>query len=87
MSDELYSTRQQRLNTVSSPEKYKWWTILLGIKTELEASVARKIDTPELHDYTLDQYGVKIFYDEVSISPDYQIVDQGKYLIAVLKFT
>lgn len=90
MTDELkdlYNDRDSRLNTVVAPDKYRYWRMLREIKAEHERLDID--DKPTFEQYTLDTYGIQMFNDQESgyISANMQVVDEQKYLLAVLKFT
>lgn len=88
MSDDikdLYNNTESRMNAVVADEKYHYWKMLLKIKHEFMKDPDEFVDLPS---YTREKYGIQMFLDEDSqyISPFFDIVDEKKYLLALLKF-
>jgi hypothetical protein len=86
---DLYTTTDARLNTVVAPDKYEYWTMLRKIRTEFANDNANlSIVDKQFTDYLEEQWGIKlrIDLDTGGVTSDYTVVDETKYMLAILKF-
>jgi hypothetical protein len=81
-NNKLYSTPQERLNTVIG-ENGLWWAMLQ--KAQIDYLVVGEGYT-EFQHWLADHYGIQIHYDSDGILPTYDILDADKHLLFKLKY-
>jgi hypothetical protein len=81
-NNKLYSTPEERLNTVIG-ESGRWWDMLQ--KAQIDYLV---VGAPhaEFQSWLAEHYGVQIHYDSDGILPTYDILDADKHLLFKLKY-
>ena len=75
-NDPLLEQRRNRLN---------YWEALKQVRKEFMAQ-NKEFDAYDFEDYLIGQYGVKMNIVNGNITDGYEIVDEKKYLIFLLKF-
>jgi len=86
-SDEFYSTQEARLNTVIGSESKIWEKISSARKhhsAEWSLNTSHTNDTFNL--WLLDTYGIKLGYTDGMINLQFDIIDEQKYLLFLLKY-
>jgi hypothetical protein len=87
---DLYKDADSRLNTIVAPDKYKFWTMLRRIRDEYAGDNANlTVVDVDFKTYLENKWGLRIHIDEATggVMADYTIIDEGKYMLALLKFT
>ena len=65
--------------------RWNYWEALKKVRKEyMEQN--REFDAYDFEDYLIGQYGMKMNIDNGNITEGYEIVDEKKYLIFLLKF-
>lgn len=81
--DEYYNTPEARLDTVLGDHK-KFFDLLRRIRPEYDSDPD---SVPGFSDWLLERYGIQLEYNtEGRITANHAIVDQNKYLVAILKY-
>jgi hypothetical protein len=87
----LYANAHARFDTVVGENQY--FAFLRKIREEFDLrtpydSYAYEFDQGDFERYVLENYGIRITFDVTysAITADYTVVNEQKYLIAVLKF-
>ena len=86
---DLYTTADSRLNAVVAPDKYEYWRMLRNIRDEYAGDNANlTIVDVDFKTYLEDRWGFRIHIDEKTggVMADYTVVDEAKYMLALLKF-
>lgn len=90
---DLYKDADSRLNTVVSPDKYEFWRMLRKIHGDYYPDLPTPSKPVNLVDkkfvaYVEEKWGIKIHLDPQTggILADHTIMDEEKYLLAILKF-
>ena len=65
--------------------RWNYWEALKQVRKEFMAQ-NKEFDAYDFEDYLIGQYGVKMNVDNGNITDGYEIVDEKKYLIFLLKF-
>jgi hypothetical protein len=61
----------------------QWWNILWTVRRKFRNNGASDFDT-----WLTETYGVKIVYTSCGmISPEYEVVDEEKFILLLLKYT
>ena len=82
-NNKLYSTPEERLNTVIG-ESGRWWDMLRKAQLEYKLTGADPVD---FQFWITEHYGLKIYYDYDGILPNHDVIDEQKYLLFKLKFS
>lgn len=69
----------QRIN------RWNYWEALKKVRKEFMAQ-NKEFDAYDFEDYLIGQYGIKMNIVNGNITDGYEIVDEKKYLIFLLKF-
>jgi hypothetical protein len=79
----LYRDSAARFDTVVGNNEY--FILLRKMRDEYNNF---NIPPTPFEEYVLEKYGVQIMFDTISdtISPNYKIIDEEKYLLARIKF-
>ena len=87
MKDEYYNSHKARLDTIAGRNLY--WIRLISAKKEFDDLYLNNMDDPSLvsfNNYMHNTYGIDINSDSSGkILPTYNIIDEHKYLIFLLK--
>jgi hypothetical protein len=81
-NNKLYSTPQERLNTLVG-DNGQWWEMLQKAQIDFLGVGAPHA---EFHSWLVEHYGVQIHYDSDGILPTYDVVDEDKHLLFRLKY-
>ena len=65
--------------------RWNYWEALKKVRKEFMAQ-NKEFDAYDFEDYLIGQYGVKMNIVNGNITDGYEIVDEKKYLIFLLKF-
>ena len=65
--------------------RWKYWNLLKLVRTEFMAN-RKEFDAYDFEMYLKDKYGIKMNMLDGNISDGYEIVDEQKYLIFLLRF-
>ena len=65
--------------------RWNYWEALKQVRIEFMAQ-NKEFDAYDFEDYLIGQYGVKMNVVNGNITDGYEIVDEKKYLIFLLKF-
>jgi hypothetical protein len=65
--------------------RWNYWEALKKVRKEYMAQ-NKEFDAYDFEDYLLGQYGIKMNIVNGNITDGYEIVDEKKYLIFLLKF-
>mgnify|MGYP000208160892 FL=1 len=65
--------------------RWNYWEALKQVRKEFMAQ-NKEFDAYDFEDYLIGQYGVKMNIVNGNITDGYEIVDEKKYLIFLLKF-
>jgi len=65
--------------------RWNYWEALKQVRKEFMAQ-NKEFDAYDFEDYLIGQYGVKMNVVNGNITDGYEIVDEKKYLIFLLKF-
>ena len=86
--DEYYQDSASRLDTIIGGDTQHFLR-LQRVKNEYD-ELARAVPIGQgfltFYDYVKEYYGVKLQFDGDNVSLAYQVVDEKKYLMIVLKF-
>ncbi len=86
--DEYYANTAARLDTIIGGDTGHFLR-LQRIKNEYD-TLARDVPVGQgfltFYDYAKEYYGVKLMYDGDNVSLDYEVVDEKKYTMFLLKF-
>ena len=66
--------------------RWTYWEALKKIRREYQAT-DKEFDAYNFEGYIEEQYGIKLNLVDGNITDGYQIVDEKKYLVFLLKFT
>jgi hypothetical protein len=66
-------------------KRWNYWEALKKVRTEYMQQ-NREFDAYDFEDYLVGQYGIKMNIVNGNITDGYEIVDEKKYLIFLLKF-
>ena len=86
--DEYYADTESRIDTVLGEMGRKWYRVI-EVKKEYDAlAEAMPIGQGFLtfYDYVKEYYGIKMHMDGDELSPNFEIVDEKKYTVFLLKF-
>lgn len=64
----------------------KFWLVLKEIRKEFVKEVSDNFDPYEFERYVKDKYGIQLNFVEGNIGGTYEVVDEHKHLIFLLKF-
>lgn len=68
-------------------KREKFWSVLKLIRKEFMAETkSTSYDSYEFEEYVKEKYGIKLNFVEGNIGGTYEVVDQQKHLIFLLKF-
>ena len=70
---------------VQRRNRWNYWEALKKVRKEFMAQ-NKEFDAYDFEDYLIGQYGVKMNIVNGNITDGYEIVDEKKYLIFLLKF-
>lgn len=88
VKDEFYTDTEARINTVLG-EIGKNWRRIVAVKREYDA-LADAVPVGQgfltFYDYVKEYYGIKMIMDGDDLSPEYQVIDEKKYTVFLLKF-
>ena len=92
--DTLYSTKQARLATVAGIDNQPVWQAIMNsrsqyIQTNGLASTSGSMSSPHQYGFRQwleDDHGIRLVMDNDDIGLEYQIVDEGKYTMFLLKY-
>jgi hypothetical protein len=73
------------LNIKQRANRWKYWEALKTIRKEYMKS-KNGFDAYEFEDYLLNNYGIRMNLVSGNITDGYEIVDEKKYLVFLLKF-
>jgi hypothetical protein len=78
---------QEALEAFHSDRKRRndFWSILKKLRDEYQSENAQ-FDAYEFEEWITDKYGIQLNFVEGNIGGDYQIVDEQKYIVYLLKF-
>jgi len=65
--------------------RWKYWNLLKLVRTEF-MEVRKEFDAYDFESYIQDKYGIKMNMLDGNITDGYEIVDEQKYLIFLLRF-
>ena len=65
--------------------RWKYWNLLKLVRTEF-MEVRKEFDAYDFESYIQDKYGIKMNMIDGNITDGYEIVDEQKYLIFLLRF-
>ena len=86
--DEYYQDSASRLDTIIGGDTQHFLR-LQRVKNEYD-ELARAVPIGQgfltFYDYVKEYYGVKLQFDGDNVSLSYQVIDEKKYLMFVLKF-
>jgi hypothetical protein len=86
--DEYYSDTESRIDTVLGDIGRKWFRIIAA-KKEYDA-LAEDVPIGQgfltFYDYVKEYYGIKLHEVEANLSPEYEVIDEKKYTVFLLKF-
>ena len=86
--DEYYQDSASRLDTIIGGDTQHFLR-LQRVKNEYD-ELARAVPIGQgfltFYDYVIEYYGVKLQFDGDNVSLAYQVVDEKKYVMFVLKF-
>jgi hypothetical protein len=86
--DEYYESQEARIDTVLG-EVGKKWLRIVAVKKEYDA-LAEDVPLGQgfltFYDYVKEYYGIKLYEVEANLSPNYEIVNEQKYTVFLLKF-
>jgi hypothetical protein len=86
--DEYYESQEARMDTVLGDIGKKWLRIVT-VKKEYDA-LAEAVPVGQgfltFYDYVKEYYGVKLHMDGDNLSPNYEVIDEQKYTVFLLKF-
>ena len=77
--DDDDSNFEQRIN------RWKYWTALKVVRNEYMES-KKDFDAYEFEDYLKKHYGIRMNLVNGNITDGYQVVDEKKFLVFLLKF-
>ena len=86
MSD-LYANTESRIDTVVG--RQVWWAMLNKMHREYVLLVGNEAvygDDEEFQNYVADTYGIRMVWIDGKVAQTYDIVDQHKHTMALLKF-
>ena len=66
--------------------RWTYWAALKKIRREYQAT-SKEFDAYDFEGYMEEHYGIKLNLVDGNITDGYQIVDEKKYLVFLLKFT
>jgi hypothetical protein len=72
-------------NIEQRKNRWNYWEALKKVRKEYMAQ-NKEFDAYDFEDYLLGQYGLKMNIVNGNITDGYQIVDEKKYLLFLLKF-
>jgi hypothetical protein len=72
-------------NIVQRRNRWNYWEALKKVRKEYMAQNS-EFDAYDFEDYLIGQYGIKMNIVNGNITDGYEIVDEKKYLIFLLKF-
>jgi hypothetical protein len=88
IKDEYYEDTDARLDTVLG-DIGKVWRRIVQVKKEYDA-LAEAVPVGQgfltFYDYVKEYYGVKLHMDGDELSPSYEIINEQKYTVFLLKF-
>lgn len=88
VKDEYYANVESRLDTVLGSLAQRWNSIRL-VKREYDA-LADAVPLGQgfltFYDYVKEYYGIKMMMIDDNLSPNYEIIDEKKYTVFLLKF-
>jgi hypothetical protein len=78
---------QEAIEALHSDRKRRndFWATLKKLRDEFQ-NEHTNFDAYEFEEWITDKYGIKLNFVEGNIGGDYQIVDEQKYILYVLKF-
>lgn len=86
--DAYYESQAARVNTVVGDIGRKWLKIIEA-KKEYDA-LAEAVPVGQgfltFYDYVKEYYGIKLHEVEANLSPEYEVIDEKKYTVFLLKF-
>ena len=86
--DEYYESQEARMDTVLG-DIGKVWRRIVKAKQEYDA-LADAVPVGQgfltFYDYVREYYGVNLHMDGDDLSPSYEVVDEKKYTVFLLKF-
>ena len=65
--------------------RWKYWNLLKLVRTEF-MEVRKEFDAYDFESYIQNKYGIKMNMIDGNITDGYEIVDEQKYLIFLLRF-
>ena len=86
--DEYYADTEARIDTVLG-EIGRNWRRIISVKEEydkLADAVPLEQGFLTFYDYVKEYYGIKMHMDGDNLSPNYEIIDEKKYTVFLLKF-
>jgi hypothetical protein len=72
-------------NIEQRKKRWDYWTALKLVRKEYMAQ-NKEFDAYDFEDYIIGQYGIRMNIVNGNITDGYEIVDEKKYLIFLLKF-
>lgn len=86
--DEYYESQAARIDTVLGDIGHKWNRIISAKKEYDTLAEAVPIGQGFLtfYDYVKEYYGIKLHEVEANLSPEYEVIDEQKYTVFLLKF-
>jgi hypothetical protein len=72
-------------NIIQRRNRWNYWEALKKVRKEYMAQNS-EFDAYDFEDYLIGQYGIKMNIVNGNITDGYEIVDEKKYLIFLLKF-
>ena len=86
--DEYYADTAARINTVFGEVGRKWLRVI-EVKKEYD-TLAEAVPVGQgfltFYDYVKEYYGIKLDMVGDDLSPNYEIIDEKKYTVFLLKF-
>jgi hypothetical protein len=83
--DEYYQNRNSRLNTVIGNES-ELWTKIISARDEYEREHGQQHTQEYFHLWLVNTYGIELRFQEGMVSLNARIVDEGKYMLFLLRW-
>lgn len=84
----LYSTPDSRLDTVGSftENQIEVWMMIRSANAEYREQFGSDFKTADWLQWLNDQWGIRIRHLDLGLDKNYEIVDEEKFLMFVLKY-
>lgn len=83
--DEYYATPEARLDTVLGGEA-QYYIRLRKVKAEWDRQWKAGLLQSNFPQYLLEEYGIKMRMEEIGVGLTYEIIDEQKHTLFLLKF-